>query len=130
MFVADTDLCVDALRGRSEAVEGLAALERGAPLAVAAVTAHELWGGAFGADNPEREAARVARFLSAFVILPYDEATARIGGELAATLKAGGSPIGDLDTMIAATALAHGATLATRNARNFRKVRALPVHAL
>ncbi len=130
MHVVDTDVCVDALRGLARAIDELAALEREGPLAVASVTAHELWQGAFGSSDPERSVASVARFLSAFVVLPYDEGTARLGGQLAASLGTAGRPIGDLDTMIAATALAQGATLVTRNGRHFRRVRDLRIHAL
>jgi tRNA(fMet)-specific endonuclease VapC len=130
MHVVDTDVCVDALRGQPRAVDELAVLEREGPLTVAAVTAHELWQGAFGSDDPKRSVASVARFLSAFAILPYDEGTARLGGQLAASLGAEGRPIGDLDTMIAATALVQGATLVTRNARHFRRVKDLRIHAL
>jgi tRNA(fMet)-specific endonuclease VapC len=130
MQVVDTDVCVDALRGHPRAVDELAALEREGPLAVAAVTAHELWQGAFGSDDPEGSVASVTRFLSAFSVLPYDEETARVGGRLAASLGAAGRPIGDLDTMIAATALVHGAALVTRNARHFRRVKDLRIHAV
>ncbi len=130
MHLVDTDVCVDVLRGVPRAVGGLAALEPAGPLSVSAVTAHELWQGALGAKDPERSARAVARFLSAFHVLPYDTDVAHTGGGLAAALRAGGHPIGDLDTMIAATALHHEATLVTRNVRHFRRVEGLRVHAL
>ena len=38
-----------------------------------------------------------------------------------------GKPIGPHDALIAATALAHGATLVTRNLREFRRVKGLRV---
>lgn len=130
MFVVDTDVCVDALRGRRRAVDELAALEGEGPLAVTAVTAHELWQGAFGSTDADRSVASVARFLAAFTVLPYDGESARVGGQLAASLGAEGRPIGDLDTMIAATALVQGAALVTRNARHFRRVKDLRLRAL
>lgn len=130
MHVIDTDVCVDVLRGRARAVEELAALEEAGPLAVAAITAHELWQGAFGARDPESSARGVERFLSAFDVLPYDADVARAGGRIAAELASQGKPIGDLDTMIAASAIVAGAPLVTRNARHFRRVAGLDVRAL
>jgi tRNA(fMet)-specific endonuclease VapC len=40
-------------------------------------------------------------------------------------LEARGLPIGPLDVLIAGTALAHGATLVTRNLREFSRVEGL-----
>src|SRR3990172_1649804 len=129
MYLVDTDTCVDALRGLPSAVEGLAAFEGEGPLVVSSVTAHELWQGAFGAREPDASCQAVARFLSAFQIMAYDAGVAREGGRLAAGLAARGRAIGDLDTMIAATALAHDAVLVTRNVRHFGRVPGLRLRA-
>lgn len=52
-------------------------------------------------------------------VLPFDEATATLYADLAARLRRSGDVIGQSDTMIAATALQHDATVATRNVRHF-----------
>lgn len=52
-------------------------------------------------------------------VLPVDDHVARVWGDLSARLKRSGRVIGALDEMIAATALAHGLTLVTRNTRHF-----------
>lgn len=129
MHLVDTEVCVDALRGVQTVIDALETLEAEGPLAVAAVTAHELWQGAFGAGQPDKAVRAVERFLAAFEVLPYDEAVARRGGQVAATLRAAGRPIGDLDTMIAATALHHTVPLVTRNVRHFHRVRGLNARA-
>jgi len=52
-------------------------------------------------------------------ILPYDATIARLTGRLIAQREATGRPLDTSDAMIAAIAIAHGATLATRNIRDF-----------
>lgn len=52
-------------------------------------------------------------------VLAIDAAVAETWGELSARLKAAGRVIGTADEMIAATALAHGLTLVSRNERHF-----------
>ena len=67
------------------------------------------------------------RFLLDFEIAPFDEAAARIGGELRASLEKKGKPIGPLDTLIAAHALSLNAALVTNNIREFARVPSLHV---
>lgn len=52
-------------------------------------------------------------------VLFFDLRAARAYGPILATRKASGHPIGQIDAQIAATALANGATLATRNTSDF-----------
>ena len=52
-------------------------------------------------------------------VLPVDERTAEIWGELSGKLKQAGVVIGAIDELIAATAIAHDLTVVTRNLRHF-----------
>lgn len=52
-------------------------------------------------------------------VLPYDEAAADVHAEIAAHRRGSGRPISQSDAMIAGIVRAHGATLATRNVRDF-----------
>jgi predicted nucleic acid-binding protein len=52
-------------------------------------------------------------------IFPLDEAAARVYGAVLKTRRSLGRPIDEMDALIAATALVHGATLATRNISDF-----------
>ena len=68
--------------------------------------------------------ARLARWLDALVdarpvLLDVTTAIARASGELRAAREGRGRRVAQADMLIAATALAHGLTLATRNGRDF-----------
>lgn len=130
MHVLDTDVCIDLLRGRGKVLEAVEPLEAAGRLGVTAVTLHELVEGAHRARDPGKALGHVNRFLTAFDVLPYDAEAARIGGRVAGELAKAGTPIGDLDTMIAATAVRHGGSLVTRNVRHFSRVPGLQVQPL
>ena len=128
MFVLDTNVCIDLGRGDTATAELLEALEGRAPLAVTAITVHELVQGAYRAERVERELSIIRRMLQAFDVLEYNGAAGWIAGRLAAQLLKQGRPIGDLDTMIAATTMAHSAQLVTRNMKHFERVEGLVLH--
>jgi tRNA(fMet)-specific endonuclease VapC len=92
-----------------------------AQLAISAVTEAELLFGA--ARNPEAVRLKVAveEFLLRVEALPWDSKASRHYAEIRATQERHGKPMGDLDMMIAAHALAVEAVLVT-NDRSFRRL--------
>jgi len=74
---------------------------------------------------PGRKRARLEEWFEALVetieCLPWDVTISRRWVRLVVDLKRKGQPLPLLDWMIAATALAHGLTVATRNTRDFKK---------
>jgi tRNA(fMet)-specific endonuclease VapC len=60
-------------------------------------------------------------FLAPLAVLPFDEAALWTYGDLRADLERKGTPIGSLDTLIAAHALSLQATLVTNNIREFER---------
>lgn len=100
------------------------------PAAIAAITASELLHGihrAVGTAQRNRREAFVERVLVDFPLIPFDLVIARVHARLSAELAAKGSPIGAHDLLIAATALAIGYDVATRDERSFPKVPGLTV---
>jgi len=77
----------------------------------------------FGARN--RPALEM--FLAPMATLPCEDPAFWSDGDLRADLERRGTPIGLLDTMIAAHALSHLATLITNNTRDFALVPSLRV---
>jgi tRNA(fMet)-specific endonuclease VapC len=126
MFLLDTNTVVDYFRGRGKVAERLLALppsEVGLP----AVVAYEVWVGVLGSQNAQRRQSQLERFLSVVGVVPFDAAVARRAAQLRHALERRGEGIGPLDTLIAATALAHDATLVTRNVSEFARVEGLAV---
>lgn len=128
MFVLDSDICVDLHRGHGPSIDLVDRLESQGPLAVTAITVHELVQGIRAAADPERENLVLQRLLSAFDVLEFNGASGWIAGRVSAELIASGKPIGDLDTMIAACAIAHGGLLVTRNVKHFQRVPGIRMH--
>ena len=65
------------------------------------------------------------KFLAPLEILPFDETAMRRYGVLRSALERRGPPIGALDLLIAAHALALNTTLVTNNPREFQRVEGL-----
>ena len=99
-------------------------------IGIAAITASELLHGVHRAATARQRALReafVERLLSSVPVLPFDLTVARLHARVWAELAAQGITIGAHDLMIAATALANGGTVATRDERSFPKIPGLAV---
>ena len=100
------------------------------PLAIAAIAASEL---RHGVHRQKHAVARtraerfVEHLLASFPVVPFDLDIARVHARLDAELSAAGTPIGDADLMIAATAVWMDYRIATRDLRSFPKIRGLHV---
>ena len=126
MYALDTNTVLDYFKGKGGVGAKLLAVPPG-EIALPAVAAYEVWVGVLGSQNSQRRQAEYERFLSMIEVLPFDAAAGRRAAELRMALERKGDAIGPMDTLIAATALAHGATLVTRNVREFGRVPGLTV---
>jgi tRNA(fMet)-specific endonuclease VapC len=78
---------------------------------------------------PQAKREQLLRFLLQFHVAPFDEAAALSYGRLRHQLERRGSPIGPLDTLIAAHALSLKAIVVTNNVRHFAQVSGLAVES-
>ena len=95
---------------------------------VSAITASELLHGVHRASTPaqrRRREAFVEGLLSRIPIVAFDAVTARIHARMSAELAAQGTAVGPHYLIIAATAIAKGYALATRDERSFPKISGL-----
>lgn len=129
MYVLDSSVCIEFLRGNLPNVQEMMQATDPSQFAIPAIVEAELLTGAEKSANPVRNRHLVERFTSAFQILPFNSACARIYAQIRAALEAKGTPIGLMDMLIAATALAHFGTIVTNNEREFARVPGLRVEA-
>ena len=82
----------------------------------------ELYVGIARSNDPRREEKAIHVLLSDFEILEFTDAAARVFGSTTGFLQKIGKPSGDMDVLIAATAMVHGHELITRNPRHFHHI--------
>ncbi len=122
VYLIDTDWIIDALHGQATALQTLIDL---APqgLAISHLTYGELYEGAQYSRTSAADIAALQTFLDGIELLPTTvaimERFAVLRGSLTAHLR---RQIGDIDLLIAATALTHDLTLITRNRKDFQHV--------
>jgi len=121
VILLDTNICIYIINAKPPAVLARFQQYRLGDIGVCSVVAAEL---AFGVakSGSLRNRQALEMFLAPLAILPFDDAAVWAYGDLRAELERRGTPIGSLDTMIAAHALSLQARLVTNNTREFAKV--------
>lgn len=128
-YLLDTNVLSELLKKRPEpAVVRSLNVIPSENLYTSSVCVMELRHGCRRHDRPDQLWERIrSQLLVRVQILAFGEKEAVLAGDIWAALEAEGTPIGTEDVVIAATALAHGLTLASRNLRHFSQVKSLSV---
>jgi tRNA(fMet)-specific endonuclease VapC len=122
----DTNICSYVLRRRPVAmVERFAGLEK-SQVWLSAIVAAELRFGAAKLASAQFSAA-VEAWLAGFDVRPWPVEATRHYADIRASLERSGQPIGGMDLLIAAHAMAEDSVLVTNNAREFLRVPGLAV---
>jgi tRNA(fMet)-specific endonuclease VapC len=130
MLIIDTSVLIDALHKKEGIIRKIRELEEtGEMLCTTQINVLELYKGAFAPTRSEDGLEKIKKMLDAFLILPIDEDTYEIFGELAAMLRHRGDAIGDFDELIASIALIQGAAVVSRDS-HFGRVPGLRVISL
>jgi predicted nucleic acid-binding protein len=119
-YLLDSDLVIDYLENVPSATELVSTLA-GDRLAMSAITYMEAYEGTLSAANPDVAQAKPNDFTVDVRVVPFDRRTAIVAASLRRELRAKGMRVNQRanDLNRAATALAHGLTLVTRNRRDF-----------
>ena len=123
-YLLDTNICIYAINQRSDTVVERLKREGRNNLATSALVAAEL---AFGAEKSNRSDTKqqLLLFLSGLQVLPWSESAIWHYARQRKLLKEAGTPIGEIDLLIASQALGEDLTLVTNNTREFERIAGL-----
>lgn len=126
-YFLDTDICVEIIRGRApQIIDRLLSLADDEVM-ISVITLSELEFGVWRSENPDKNAQALLNFTSFLKVAPFTSAAAATYGRIRAELARKGTPIGPLDTLIAAHAVAANVVLISNNTREFRRIEELHV---
>jgi tRNA(fMet)-specific endonuclease VapC len=124
MYLLDTNVCIDFIDARNEAVRQRIVGRVPDGLSVSSITAAELLVGAKNSEDPKGDKEKAQRFLSIVRSLDFNLEAANAYVRIVEQL---GVHRRSFDRLIAAHALALGLTLVTNNQKHFADVPGLKV---
>ena len=121
----DTDLLIDLERGEAS-VESVLGEQAGT---ISVITVSELLHGVLRAEGAARTHRRafVEHVLAGVEAIPITQRVARVHADIWSGLTTRGEQVGAHDLWIAATAVAHGLAIATRNISHFERIPGLRI---
>jgi tRNA(fMet)-specific endonuclease VapC len=123
-FLLDTDTCIYALKQDATVLDHLLAHSR-QDIAVSVITEAELRTGAAKSTSAAKTLRLIENFLRPLAIVEFASSDATSYALIRAKLERAGTPIGPLDTLIAAHAVSRKLTLVSNNQREFSRVAGL-----
>lgn len=126
-FILDTNICIYIIKKKPiEVLKKFACLPLGS-VGISSITMAELEYGVKKSQQPEKNQLALNQFLIPLDIFDFDSNAAFEYGIIRADLERKGTPIGSLDTLIAAHARSLDITLVTNNEREFERVPGLRI---
>lgn len=126
-YLLDTNTCVRILNNSNQQIVERISTTPASDIYLCTVVQLELYYGAYKSSQQETNLAKLARLFNQFLILSFDERSAKIAGRIRAQLAALGTPIGPYDLQIAAIALSNTLILVTHNTGEFSRVEGLQI---
>ncbi len=126
-YLLDSNICIYIIKKKPEAVLEKFNSIRPGEIAISMITVAELEFGARKSSNPAKNLAALNKFLIPFNLLDFDHAASIEYGIIRTNLERKGTPIGPLDTLIAAHSISLDHILVTNNEREFSRVEGLKI---
>lgn len=126
-YMLDTNICIFAIRNSNDNVLKKFHDHLDDELYISSITLAELMYGVEKNRKPEQNRNALLQFLTLIDIKEFSEKAAIEYGKIRAFLENQGTPIGPLDTLIAAHAVSENMILVTHNTKEFLRVPDLTV---
>ena len=121
-FLLDTNICIYIIKNRPISVrKKFESLDPG-QIGISSITLAELKYGVEKSGNPQKNQNAIELFLHPLSIYSFDARATEKYGKIRAFLEKNGTPIGPLDTLIAAHAMSLNQVLVTNNIKEFSRV--------
>ena len=121
-FLLDTNICIYMIKNNPPEIhEHFQSITPG-DVYISSVTVAELQYGVEKSVAKGQNASALEAFLLPLEIASFDLDSAVVYGKIRAALERQGTPVGGMDMLIAAQAIAHGFTLVTHNLKEFQRI--------
>ena len=121
MFVLDTNTLIYFFKGQGRVADHLLSTPP-RDIAIPAISLFELETGLRKSSAPEKRRRQLTALVEQVTVIPFGVREAEAAANVRVTLEQLGQPIEPYDTLIAGIALAHNATLVTRNQAEFSRI--------
>jgi len=118
-IVVDTDVLIDLLREKDDAVKKIRELEKNEELATTDINVFELYFGAYNSNKKDKNLSSTRGLMKNLTLLHTTEEAMETGCRIYSNMKAKGKSIDIRDVLIAAITLQNGASLLTMNREHF-----------
>lgn len=123
----DTDTLSLFLRGDKEVVSHVQAyLQHFDTLNISIITKYEVLSGLYHKDA-QKQLSKFQRLLTLLNVMPLDDLAIEISAKKYAQTRQLGTPVDDIDLLIAGIALANNLTIVTHNTKHFQKISGLSI---
>jgi len=126
-YMLDTNICIYLIKQKPPKVLKRFKTHAIGDIGISSITLAELRYGVSKSRHVEKNRLALDEFILPLEIADFDEKAAQEYGTVRADLEKAGKPIGSMDMLIGAHALAFGATLVTNNTKEFKQIRNLKI---
>jgi tRNA(fMet)-specific endonuclease VapC len=126
-LLLDTNICIYIIKQQPVTVLKRFLEYQIGDIGISSITLSELRYGVAKSNHQEKNTKALDEFITPLEVVPFDEDAAHIYGDIRAALEKAGTPIGSMDMLIAAHAVALGIPLVTNNSREFVRIPTLNI---